>query len=95
MSCLELDHLNYLKVKVKDLVASFFDKSKKQSYFVLARMFYHFHEYAVMTKKKRFPNSLRSTLQTQVPHQGPTPVAPPQGSTPVAPHLGPTPIAPH
>ncbi|KAK2392826.1 hypothetical protein QL285_066146 [Trifolium repens] len=58
----------------------------------------------VMAKKKRFPNPLRSTLQTQVPpqgptpvspHQGPTPVAPPQGPTPIAPHQGPTPVAPH
>ncbi|WJX93831.1 hypothetical protein P8452_75319 [Trifolium repens] len=33
-----------------------------------------------MAKKKRFPNPLRSTLQTQVPPQGPTPVAPHQVS---------------
>ncbi|PNX70307.1 hypothetical protein L195_g057261, partial [Trifolium pratense] len=61
----------------------------------------------VMGKRKRFPNPLRSTPQTQGPtpeaphqaaHQGPTPVAPPQGPTPVAPHQaahqGSTPVAP-
>ncbi|WJX74056.1 hypothetical protein P8452_57765 [Trifolium repens] len=63
----------------------------------------------VMAKKKRFQNPLRSTLQTQAPAQGPTPVAPhqvahqgststnslPQGPTPVAPTQGPTAVAPH
>ncbi|WJX27849.1 hypothetical protein P8452_16630 [Trifolium repens] len=62
-----------------------------------------------MAKKKRFQNPLRSTLQTQAPAQGPTPVAPhqvahqgststnslPQGPTPVAPTQGPTAVAPH
>jgi hypothetical protein len=71
-------------------------------------LIHNFHEYAVMAKKKRFQNPLRSTLQTQAPAQGPTPVAPhqgststnslPQGPTPVAPHQvehqGPTPVAP-
>ncbi|KAK2375794.1 hypothetical protein QL285_076661 [Trifolium repens] len=50
----------------------------------------------VMAKKKRFQNPLRSTLQTQAPAQGPTPVAPHQvahqGPTPVAPTQGPTPV---
>jgi hypothetical protein len=48
---------------------------------------HNFHEYAVMAKKKRFQNPLRSTLQTQAPAQGPTPVAPHQVE-----HQGPTPV---